>query len=101
MLPIQTRYGLMRLTRLLNMNEVRSTADSREGESVAKPAHIKEHRWERGAWDGWRRNVRKCAHMNRGGLSWCWKEQGRIQSRHSSEEAANSRGAKGGRKVET
>ena len=47
MLPIQTRHGLMRLTRLLNMNEVRSTADSREGESVAKPAHIKEHRWER------------------------------------------------------
>jgi hypothetical protein len=38
--------------------------------------------------------------MNQGYLSWCEKEQDRSQSPHSSEEAANHRGAKGGRKVE-
>ena len=53
-----------------------------------------------GAWGDWRRNVRKCAIMNQGDLSWCPKEQGRSQSPHSSEEACNERGAKGGREVE-
>jgi len=38
---------------------------------------------------------------NQGYLSWCGKEQDRSQSPHSSEEAGNDRGAKGGRKVET
>ena len=33
-------------------------------------------------------------------LSWCWKEQGRSQSPHSSDEAGNDRGAKEDRKVE-
>ena len=39
-------------------------------------------------------------HMNQGDLPWGKKEQGRSQSPRSSEEAANNRGAKGGRKVE-
>jgi len=37
---------------------------------------------------------------NQGDLSWCQKEQDRSQNPHSSDEAANPRGAKGGRKVE-
>jgi len=53
-----------------------------------------------GAWGGWRRNVRKCKLMNQGYLSRCWKERGRSQSPHSSDEAGNDRGAKEGRKVD-
>jgi len=91
----------MRLTRLLGMSEVRRTADSPESESEAKPTRNKKHCRERGAWGGWRRNGPKSRFMNQGDLSWCPKEQDRSQSPHSSEEAANPRGAKGGRKVET
>jgi hypothetical protein len=83
------------------MNEVRRTADSPESESEAKPTWSKKHRQERGAWRGWRRNGQKSMFMNQGDLSWCPKEQDRSQSPHSSDEAANPRGAKGGRKVET
>ena len=83
------------------MNEVRRTADSPKGETGVKPAWNKKYRRDRGAWGGWRRDVWKCTLSNQGYLSWCWKEQGRSQSPHSSEEASNDRGAKGGRKVET
>ena len=83
------------------MSEVRRTADSCTSESGAKPDRNKKHSRARGAWGGWRLDVwkRKCS--NQGDLSWCWKEQGRSQSPHSSDEASNDRGAKGGRKVET
>ena len=97
----RTRYGPMRLTRLLAMNEVRRTADSRPSESEAKSARSKKHSRSRGAWGGWRLDVWKCKLGNQGSLSWCWKEQGRSQNPHSSQEAGNDRGAKGGRKVET
>jgi hypothetical protein len=83
------------------MHEVRRTADSPEGESEAKPTRSKKHSRERGAWSGWRRNGQKSMFMNQGDLSWRPKEQDRSQSPHSSDEAANPRGAKGGRKVET
>jgi hypothetical protein len=83
------------------MSEVRRTADSWQSESEAKPHRSKKHCRERGAWGGWRQNSWKHVCVNQGDLSWCWKEQGRSQSPRSSEEAANPRGAKGGRKVET
>jgi hypothetical protein len=83
------------------MSEVRRTADSPESESEAKPTRSKEHCRERGAWGGWRRNGQKSMFINQGDLSWCLKEQDRSQSPRSSNETANSRGAKGGRKVET
>ena len=83
------------------MCEVRRTADSPEGKSEAKPTRNREHGPGRGAWGGWRRNGQKRKLRNQGYLSWCWKEQDRSQSPRSSEEAANDRGAKGGRKVET
>jgi hypothetical protein len=78
------------------MSEVRRTAGSPESEPEAKPTWSKKHSQERGAWGGWRQDVRKCKLSNQGYLSWCWKEQGRSQSPHSSEEASNDRGAKGG-----
>jgi hypothetical protein len=86
--------------RLLAMNEVRRTADSLKGEAVAKPARSEKHGRSGGAWGGWRRNVWKCRFMNQGGLFWCWKEQDRNQSPHSSDETSNDRGAKEDRKVE-
>ena len=96
----QTRYGLMRLTRLLAMNEVRRTADSLNrrigGQARPEQEALPE---DGGAWGGWRRNVRKCRFMNQGDLLWCPKEQSRSQSPRSSDEAANHRGAKGDRKV--
>jgi hypothetical protein len=97
----QTRYGLMRLTRLRAMSEVRSTADGRRGESGAKSARKPKPSRSGGAWSGWRRNVWKCGFVNQGELSRCWKERFRSQSPHSSDEAANPRGAKGDKKVET
>ena len=83
------------------MNEVRRTADSPESESEAKPTRSEKQSTGRGAWRGWRRNGPKSMFRNQGDLSWCLKEQDRSQSPHSSDEAANARGAKGGRKVET
>ncbi len=83
------------------MNEVRRTADSCQSEAEAKPVRSKKHCRNRGASGGWRLDVWKCMIGNQGYLSWCRKEQGRSQSLHSSEEAGNDRGAKGGRKVET
>ena len=82
------------------MSEVRRTADSCPSESEAKPALSQKHGRDRGAWGGWRLEVWKCKLRNQGDLSWCWKEQGRSQSPHSSEEASNDRRAKEGRKVE-
>jgi hypothetical protein len=83
------------------MSEVRRTAESeykRIG-GQARPEHevLPE---DGGAWGGWRRNVWKCILSNQGYLLWCWKEQSRSQSPHSSWEAGNDRGAKGDRKVE-
>jgi hypothetical protein len=83
------------------MYEVRRTADSCPSESVAKPDRSTKHSRDRGALGGWRLDVWKGTLGNQGYLSWCWKEQGRSQSPHSSDEAGNDRGAKGGRKVET
>ena len=83
------------------MYEVRRTAGSSQGEPEAKLTWSIKHCQERGAWGGWRQDVMKCTFSNQGYLSWCWKEQGRSQSPHSSEEAGNDRGAKGGRKVDT
>ena len=82
------------------MNEVRRTAGSPQGEPVAKPDRnesIAGPGAHRVGGDGMSGSAKL---MNQGDLSWCWKEQGRSQSPHSSEEAANPRGAKGGRKVE-
>ena len=83
------------------MSEVRRTGDSDEKRVVGQ-ARPEQEVWpeDGGAWGGWRRNVRKCMSVNQGDLSWCQKEQGRSQSPRSSCEAANPRGAKGGRKVE-
>ncbi len=82
------------------MNEVRSTADSRQGESGAKPETELKPSRSRGVFSGWRRNVRKHKLVNQGSLSGCGTEPGRSQSPHSSDEAGNDRGAKEGRKVD-
>ena len=91
----------MRLTRLLTVSEVRRTADS-DAKPIGGQARPEQEVWpeDGGAWGDWRRNVWKCMFMNQGYLFWCWKEQNRSQSPHSSEEAGNDRGAKGDRKVE-
>jgi hypothetical protein len=87
------------------MNEVRRTADSRQSESEAKPLRSKKYCRKWGAWGGWRLDVWKCKISNRSVIKdtcpGALKEQGRSQSPHSSDEASNDRGAKGGRKVET
>ena len=83
------------------MSEVQSTSDS-EQKRIVGQARPEQEAWPEsgGAWGGWRRNVRKGTSVNQGDLSWCPKEQGRSQSPRSSDEAANPRGAKGGRKVD-
>ena len=86
--------------RLRAVNEVRRTTDSRPGESGAKPAAEQSIAATGALFSGWRRNVRKHKPMNQGYLSGCWKEPGRSQSPHSSDEAGNDRGAKEGRKVD-
>src|SRR5215216_2109894 len=96
---IRTRFGFMRLMRLRAVSEIRRTADSESkrigGQARPEPEASPE---SGGAWGGWRRNVRKRAFRNQGDLPrWEW---GRSQSPHSSDEAANHRGAKGDRKVE-
>ena len=97
----RTRYGLMRLTSLRAVSEVRRTADSPESESGAKSAWNWKHGQDGGAWGGWRGKDWTCRGVNQGDLAWSWKEQARSQSPHSSEEAGNDRGAKGGRKVDS
>ena len=89
----------MRLMSLHRMSEIRRTADSREGESGAKPARLEAPPGTGSAWGGWRQNIQKFKYVNQGDLFWCQNEQNRSQSPRSSEEAANPRGAKGGRKV--
>ena len=98
---IQTRFGFMRLTRLPFMCEVRRTGDS-ETQANRRPSlpGAQSIAGVRGAWGDWRRNVLKCTFVNQGYLSRCWKERGRSQSPHSSEEAGNDRGAKEDRKME-
>ena len=82
------------------MNEVRRTGDSATTRVAGQARPEQEALPEDGdAWGGWRRNVQKCLFVNQGDLSWCLKERDRSQSPRSSDEAANSRGAKGGRKV--
>ena len=83
------------------MSEVRRAADSRQGESVAKSTWSRKHGQRGGAWGGWGRKVWTCRGMNQGDLAGSWKEPVRSQSPHSSEEAGNDRGAKGGRKVDS
>src|SRR5438477_10318707 len=98
---LQTRYGLMRLTRLRLMNEVQRTGDSERKRIVGQARPEQEESPEDGgAWGGWRGNVQKCMFVNQGDLFWCPKEQNRSQSPRSSCEAGNDRGAKGDRKVE-
>jgi hypothetical protein len=95
----RTRFGFMRLMRLRVTNEIRRTADSNPmrigGQARPEQEALPE---SGGAWGGWRLNVRKCMLDNQGDL--CWQEWHRSQSPRSSDEAANPRGAKGGRKVE-
>jgi hypothetical protein len=82
------------------MCEVRRTADSRQGESGAKPEAEQSRAAAGASFSGWRRNVRKHTLVNQGYLSGCGRELGRSQSPHSSDEAGNDRGAKEGRKVD-
>jgi len=89
----------MRLMRLRVKSEIRRTADSDEKRIGGQARPEREALPESGgAWGGWRRNVRKGAWNNQGDLS--RREWGRSQSPHGSDEAANPRGAKGGREVE-
>ena len=83
----------------LGMSEIQRTADSDE-KRIGGQVRPEEEAWpgSGGAWGGWRRNVRKRALGNQGDLP--RREWGRSQCPRSSEEAANPRGAKGGRKVE-
>ena len=83
------------------MCEVRRTGDS-ETQVNRWPSlpGVKSRAGDRGAWGDWRGNVLKCRFVNQGYLRWCWKEQRRSQSPHSSDEAGNDRGAKEDRKVE-
>ena len=83
------------------MSEVRRTADSRQGESGARSARNTEAPPEQRRM-GWLET--ECLEVNAGEPRIpepVLKERVRSQSPHSSEEAANPRGAKGGRKVET
>jgi len=86
--------------RLLAVCEVRRTADSRKGESGAKPGAEQSIAATGASFSGWRRNVRKHKSLNQGDLSRCATELDRSQSPHKSDETGNDRGAKEGRKVE-
>ena len=83
--------------RLLGMYEVRRTADSRQGESGAKPGAVAKHCCHRGVIQ-WVET--ECPEAQAGEPVRVQKEPGRSQSPRSSDEAGNDRGAKGGRKVE-
>lgn len=86
--------------RLRAMNEVRRTADSRQGESGAKPGAVAKHRRPRGVIQ-WVET--ECPEAQAGEPRRpvrVQKEPGRSQSPRSSDEAGNDRGAKEGRKVE-
>ena len=81
------------------MSEIRRTADS-EPKRIGGQARPEQEALpeDGGAWGGWRRNVWKRTLSNQGDLR--RREWRRSQSPRSSDEAANHRGAKGGRKVE-
>jgi hypothetical protein len=86
--------------RLRVVNEVRRTADSRKGESGAKPGVVAKHSHHRGVIQ-WVET--ECPEAQAGEPRIpvrVLKEPGRSQSPHSSDEAGNDRGAKEGRKVE-
>jgi hypothetical protein len=98
----QTRFGFMRLMRLLGMIEIRKTDDSDLKRIVGQACpEQKALPGSRSAWGGWRRNVLKHMFVNQGYPARCRRERVRSQSPHSSVEAANHRGAKEDRKVET
>src|SRR5437016_4422050 len=66
----------MRLMSQIGMSEVRRTADSdtkRIGGQACPEQEVSPE--DRGAWGGWRRNVRKCMFSNQGDLSRCRKER--------------------------
>ena len=86
--------------RLRPMYEVRRTADSRQGESGAKPGTVAKHCRHRGVIQ-WVET--ECPEAQAGEPRIPVRvrmEPGRSQSPHSSDEAGNDRGAKEGRKVE-
>ena len=86
--------------RLLAMYEVRRTADSRKGESGAKPGVVAKH-CRLGGVIQWVET--ECPEAQAGEPRMpvrVQKEPGRSQSPHSSDEAGNDRGAKEGRKVD-
>ena len=82
--------------RLPKQSEVRRTADSDTkrigGQARPEQEALPE---DGGAWGGWRRNDRKCMIMNQGDLSRCWKERGRSQSSHRSDETCLKTSANG------
>ena len=82
------------------MYEVRRTDDSDLKRIVDQACPEQKAVLGGGAWGDWRRNVLKRMFVNQGYLTRCSKERVRSQSSHSSDEAANHRGAKGNRKVE-
>jgi hypothetical protein len=86
--------------RLLGLYEIRRTADSRQGESGAKPGVVAKHCRPRGViqWV-----EMECPEAQDGEPRMpvqVQTELGRSQSPHSSDEAGNDRGAKEGRKVD-
>lgn len=86
--------------RLLGMYEVRRTADSRQGESGAKPGAVAKHCRHRGVIQ-WVETESPEAQAREPRIPVQVRmELGRSQSPHSSDEAGNDRGAKEGRKVE-
>ncbi len=94
----QTRFGLMRLTSLHMVSEIRRTDDSRQSESLAKPARPEAMSGqERMGWLETEYPEVQVCEPRRPVL--CQNERNRSQSPRSSEEAGNDRGAKGDRKV--
>jgi hypothetical protein len=86
--------------RLLAVYEIRRIADSRKGESGAKPGTVAKHCRPRGVIQ-WLET--ECPEAQAGEPripAQVQKELGRNQSPHSSDETGNDRGAKEGRKVE-
>src|SRR6185295_2553495 len=82
----QTRFGLMRLTRLLGTREVRRTADS-DAKRIGGQARPERKAWPERGRMGWLETECLEVHVsNQGCLPRCWKERGRSQSPHSSDE---------------
>ena len=93
----------IRLMRLLGLHEIRSPADSRQGESGAKPGAVAKHCRHRGdiQWVETERTEGPAAQTGEPRIPVrVQQEPGRSQSPHNSDEAGNDRGAKEGRQVE-